>query len=401
MKENELFQLALNLEYPWIVQEITFDAEKHRLDIEIDFESGSNLPCPECKAKSKVYDTVQKEWRHLNFFQHETYLHARVPRVQCEEHGVRLADVPWARKQSGFTLLFEALVLTMAGQMPVKSIAALFGVTDKRLWRILEHHVNKELENQDLSGVTKVGIDETASRRGHNYVSLFVDLDQRKVVFVEEGKDSGTIKAFSEHLQAHNGNPDKISEVTSDMSPAFISGVQDNLPNASLTFDKFHVMKLLNKAIDDIRKEERKKQPLLKSTRYSWLKNPSNLTASQEAVIQSLSKLNLKTARAYRMKLAFQEIYSLRSVLGISGMQKWHKWAIRSRLKPIIEFAKTLQRHWDGVVRWFESGLTNAILEGLNSLVQAAKARARGYRTSKNLKIMIYLIAGKIGRLSI
>jgi transposase len=284
--------------------------------------------------------------------------------------------------------------------MPVKSIADLFGVTDKRLWRILEHYVEEDLGKQDLSEITKIGIDETAAKRGHNYISLFVDLDERKVVFAEEGKDAATVKAFSEHLQAHKGNPEMITEVTCDMSPAFISGVKENLPNATITYDKFHVVKQLNEAVDEIRKEERRTQPLLKSTRYLWLKNPSNLTVKQTGTLESLSKLNLKTARAYRIKLAFQEVYSLRSPIGIEAMEKWYNWAIRSRLQPIIEFAKMLARHWDGVVRWFESGLTNAILEGLNSLIQAAKARARGYRTSKNLKIMVYLIAGKMGLLS-
>lgn len=282
----------------------------------------------------------------------------------------------------------------------MKSIADLFGVTDKRLWRILEHYVEEDLGKQDLSEITKIGIDETAAKRGHNYISLFVDLDERKVVFAEEGKDAATVKAFSEHLQAHKGNPEMITEVTCDMSPAFISGVKENLPNATITYDKFHVVKQLNEAVDEIRKEERRTQPLLKSTRYLWLKNPSNLTVKQTGTLESLSKLNLKTARAYRIKLAFQEVYSLRSPIGIEAMEKWYNWAIRSRLQPIIEFAKMLARHWDGVVRWFESGLTNAILEGLNSLIQAAKARARGYRTSKNLKIMVYLIAGKMGLLS-
>jgi transposase len=157
---------------------------------------------------------------------------------------------------------------------------------------------------------------------------------------------------------------------------------------------------LLNKAVDDIRKEERRTEPLLKSTRYLWLKNPGNLSHGQAIAIASLAKLKLKTARAYRMRLVFQEAFTLSEPYALTALEKWFGWAIRSRLKPIIEFAKMLKRHWEGIVRWFKSRLTNAVLEGLNSLVQAAKARARGYRTLRNFKIMIYLVAGKLGLLS-
>lgn len=399
MNERTLFQLALGLSEPWFVSDTKFDPAAKRLDLFLDFKRGHAFPCPECGKPGKAYDTEEKIWRHLNFFQHEAYLHARVPRMRCEDHGVRLVEVPWGRNQSGFTLLFEALVMMLAREMPVKVIAELLGVTDKRLWRVLKHYVLADVEKMDLSKMTSMGVDETAARRGHHYVSLFVDMDERKVVFVTEGKDAQTIEAFAGHLVSHGGTPEAVREVTCDMSPAFISGVEAHLPEAAITFDRFHVVKLLNTAVDEVRRQEQRTEPGLKSTRYIWLKNPGNLTNAQAAKVHGLSRSKLRTARAYRMKLVFQEIYSLPGNLAEAAMEGWYQWGIRSRLKPIVEFAQMLRRHWDGVLRWFTSRLNNGLLEGLNSLVQAAKARARGYRSMEYFKLMIYMIAGHLGLL--
>ena len=399
MNEKTLFQLALGLAEPWFVSETKFDPAAKRLDLFLDFKRGYAFPCPECGKAGKTHDTEEKTWRHLNFFQHEAYLHARVPRTRCEDHGVRLVEVPWGRSQSGFTLLFEALVMLLAREMPVNSIAELLGVTDHRVWRVLKHYILADVEKMDLSALTSVGVDETAARRGHNYVSLFVDMDKRNVVFVTEGKDAGTIEAFTGHLAGHGGSPGAVKEVSCDMSPAFISGVETHLPEAAVTFDRFHVVKMLNTAVDEVRREEQRTEPSLKSTRYIWLKNPTNLTNAQAAKVHGLSRTKLKTARAYRMKLVFQEIYRLPMRLAESAMEGWYRWGIRSRLKPIVEFARMLRRHWEGVVRWFSSRLNNGLLEGLNSLVQAAKARARGYRSLEYFKLMIYMVAGHLGLL--
>jgi transposase len=164
MKDTDLLQLALGLNEPWFVEKSDFDMEQKRFDIFLDFKKGSMFTCPECGRSGKVHDTDEKTWKHLNFFQHETYLHARTPRMRCDEHGVKLVEVVWARKQSGFTLLFEALVMAMMSMMPVNAVAKQLGVTDKRLWRILEHYVGKDLAAQDLSTLAKVGIDETSTK---------------------------------------------------------------------------------------------------------------------------------------------------------------------------------------------------------------------------------------------
>ncbi len=304
-----------------------------------------------------------------------------------------------ARERSGFTLLFEAMIMALADEMPVCSIAEMVGVHDTRIWRIIEHYVKKDVDSLDLSDVTKVGVDETSSTRGHHYVTLFVDMDTSKVIFVTKGKNADTLQAFKDHLETHKGNADQILEFSSDLSPAFISGIAKYFPKAHITFDKFHVMKLLNAAVDETRRAEQAQEKDLKSSRYVWLKNPNNLSQKERTKLESLSSRKLKTGRAYRMKLLFQELFTYDEERALIGLKKWYVWATHSRLEPIKAFAKTLKKHWDGIVRWFKTNLTNGILEGLNSLVQAAKARARGYRSIEYFKIMIYMVAGKMGRL--
>jgi len=183
-----------------------------------------------------------------------------------------------------------------------------------------------------------------------------------------------------------------------DMSPAFISGVEKQFPEAHITFDKFHVLKIINEAVDQVRREEAKERPELKGSRYLWLKNQSNLKASQAEQLGQLTikKLNLKTSRAYHIKINFQEFYHQSSQAAETFLKKWYFWATHSRLEPMKKAAYTIKRHWDGVLRWFTSRINNGILEGINSLIQAAKARARGYRTERTLATMIYLIAGKL-----
>jgi transposase len=398
MRDIDLFQLALGLVPPWMVSDAKFDAEKKRLDIEIDFKTGGRFPCPECgKADCPVHDTVKKSWRHLNFFQHEAFLHARVARIDCPEHGVRLVNVPWARPGSGFTLLFEALVMTLVKDMPVAAVARLVGEHDTRLWRVIQHYVDTAVARMDLCELRRVAIDETAAKRGQDYISLFVDIDARKVVYVTEGNDAKTVARFADHVDDHNSDASRIKEVCIDMSAAYIKGVEHNLTEAEITFDKFHAVKLVNDAVDQVRRAESRERPELKHSRYLWLKNERRLSVEQLTALAELTQMHLKTARAYRLRLAFQDMYDAPSLdWGELIFNRWYGWAIRSRLEPMKKVARTLKQHRDGVLRWFDSKIANGLIEGINSLVQAAKAKARGYRSLRNLIAITYLIAGKI-----
>jgi transposase len=253
------------------------------------------------------------------------------------------------------------------------------------------------IERAAHSGVTKLAIDETAARRGDDYVTLFVDIDRARVLFATEGKDAATVASFVDHFAAHGGDPKAISEVCIDMSPAFISGVADNLPNAAVTFDKFHAVKIINEAVDEVRRSEQRKNAELRGTRHVWLRNPQNLSDRQKATLQALPTQNLKTARAYQIRLAFQDFYDQPAAEQATAyLKKLYFWATHCRLELIIKAAKTVKRHWDGILRWFDSKIANGLIEGINSLVQASKAKARGYRSTRNLKAMIYLIARKL-----
>jgi transposase len=398
MRDTDLFQMALGLVPPWAVTKSTFDAAQRRLDIEIDFTRGGRFPCPECGAPDRpVHDTQKRTWRHLDFFQHQAFLHARVARITCDTCGVRQVNVPWARPGSGFTLLFEALAMALMGAMPVATTARHLKVHDTRLWRILHHWVEAARKLADYSAVKRVAIDETAARRGHDYVSLFVDIDARRVLYVADGRGADTVEEFADDLEAHKGDASNVKQVSIDMSPAFISGVKENLTEAEVTFDRFHVMKLLGDAVDKVRRAEVKGRPELKGSRYLWLRNESTLSQSGRERLATLSAMHLKTARAWQIRLAFQELYKMPSWdWGAAALERWYAWAIRSRLEPIKAAARTIMRHRGGILAWFDSRIANGLIEGINSLVQAAKAKARGYRTTRNLKAVTYLMAGKL-----
>jgi transposase len=211
-----LFATALGLQAPWYVRDVKFSPDRHRLDLWLDFGRGGTFLCPVCgHPGAKPHDTRDKTWRHLNFFQHECHLTARVPRVVCKDGcGVHTVDVPWARPDSGFTLLFKAFIMALAREMPVKAIAELVGEYDTLLWRILHHYVDVARAKADFSTVKNVGIDETSSRRGHSYISLFMDLDQSRLLFATLGKGKETVTHFAKDLKDHGGVPELVSRVS-------------------------------------------------------------------------------------------------------------------------------------------------------------------------------------------
>jgi transposase len=305
--------------------------------------------------------------------------------------------VPWARKGSGFTLLMDSLIVLMAQHMTVTAIAEMIDEHDTRIWRVLEHYVLDARSQEDFSKVKSVGVDETSRAKGHKYVSVFIDFNKSKVIHVCEGKDASTIESFRTDLELHKGSCKNIDNFCCDMSPAFISGIENTFPNASITFDKFHVMKIMNDAIDRVRREEQSHNAKLKSTRYVWLKNPENLTIKQNEAFRSLKDLRLKTLRAYNIKLALRDFWNYENPLSAEDyLKRWYFWATHSRLNPVIDCAKTIKQHWNGINNYIKTKSNNGILEGTNSLIQAAKDSARGFRSTKNFIITIYLRTGKL-----
>jgi transposase len=403
LTQKDLFAKALLIEKPWYIHEIQFDQQAGKLEIWIDFERGSTFYYEDqelsVKGEFKAYDTTQKTWRHLNFFQYQCYLHAWIPRVDVGDGKVRQVRVPWEGHTAGFTLLFEALILELVKVMPVHQVGQLMSTYDGKLWKMIKAYTSIARSQEDYSGVKVVGVDETAARRGHDYVTLFVDLEEKRTVFVTDGRDQQVVEEFVEDLVAHKGTSENITQVSCDMSPAFIRGVEDNLPHAAIVFDRFHVTKVINEAVDTVRKAEVGQNPILRNSKYLFLKNRDHLTINQQKQLEDiqLSGLNLKTMKALSIREAFQQIYQAPTPeLFDKLLRKWYFWATHSRIEPIKEAAYTIQRHWEGIVNWIDYKISNGILEGFNSIFQAAKNKARGYQRSDTIKAIIYLLTGKL-----
>lgn len=408
MDQIQLFTLALGVALPWKIVSVEFSAPNKRLDILIDFAPGSKfLLGGDSKDKNvyPAYDTVEKEWRHLDFFQHECYIKARTPRVKLADGSVQLVSPPWAGREKGFTMLFEALLLQLLKNMPVQQVEKLCKVGDDKLWHLIRRYVSDARELLDMSMLQTLGVDETSIRRGHSYVTIFADLEQSKTLYVTEGKDSSTFAAFESDLISHGGEAAQVSTISMDMSPAFIKGADNHFPNAQTVFDKFHIVKLFNTAIDNVRKQEQKDLgkeggKILKDARWALLKNKSNLTEKQKVILASIEMhgQNLMTFKMLRMRESLQDIYRLASSESDfeSRMKALRQWLLKSRLEPAVALGRMMKEHWHGITSWFRLRISNAILEGINSLIKAAAARARGYRTIRNYTTIIYLITGKL-----
>jgi len=400
MDSSSLFTAALRLQAPWKVIRTEFTEENGELHLYLDFPRGSKFGCPTCHKPCPVHDTDEKIWRHLDFFQHKAFLHARVPRAKCEEHGVLQAVLPWSRPDSGFTLLFESLLTTLATAMPVVALARWTGEQDTRIWRSIRQRVEEARSRVKMSAVNTIGVDETSVRKRHKYLTIFADIATSRVLFATPGKDGDTFIPFLEDFIKHGGRRNNIKEVSIDMSPAFIKGVADHLPQASITFDKFHVTKLVLQALEDVRRSEQRESPkhydLLKQSRFTLLTNPDNMSKAMVDRLEriKLSRMNLKTARAWRLKEGFRYSYNLTGKIGEKSLSKWCSWAVRSNLQPMKEAALTIRKHWEGVIGYFKSRVTNAVLESINASFQAARAKARGYRNPEYAKTILYLIAG-------
>ena len=398
-RENEIkiFSLMAGIEEPWILEKVEVDENKD-LHMYVKYKRGNKFKCNQCAELCPVHDTIEKTWRHLNCFEHKTFIHCKVPRIKCEKHGVHLIDVPWASKNSGFTLLFEEFVMQLAKKMSILAISKLLNESNGRLWRIVHRYANEYVENLELSTVRKIGLDET-SRKGHEYITVFIDLDTSRIIYIANGKKASTIKEFKNFFEEHNGKLENVTDVTCDMNMGFTTEIKRTFKKAKIIYDKFHVVKVINEALDKVRKSEVLEQPILKRTKYIWLKNRINLKDNQTEELQKMSKMNLKTGKAYRLKLAFQDIYNMNYTKEIAEIEfkEWIQWAVRSKLEEFKNAAKTIGNKLEGILNYFENRLTNAVLEGTNSMIQSIKSRARGYKKIENFKAMIYLMNSEHG----
>jgi transposase len=401
--QEALFSQALGLVKPWEVTQVSLDVQANKIDLHIAWNSDA-AACPACGAPDQaLHDHRQRSWRHLDFFQYEAHVHCQLPRVQCNAcKATCQLQVPWARTGSRFTLMFEALALTLAREMPVAACARILRSTSNAVWRQIDAHVALARTQESYADVKLIGIDETSCAKGHDYITLIHDLEQSRLIFATPGKDGTTIERFCLDIQTHQGRPEQIEVVCMDMSKAFIQGAAKHLPKAAIAFDRFHVIQMANRAVDLVRREEARGEDWLKKTRWAWLKDKSKWTDKERGKMDWMAYSRLKTARAWRIKEALRDIYALKAVPHETqaALKRWLRWAERSRLYPIEDLAKSIKTHWLGIVKSFErSFLHNGYVEAVNSLIQAAKAKARGYGTTAHFIAMSFLIAGKLTHL--
>jgi transposase len=401
-----LFERSMGLDDAWEVTGTWFEEVEggsDELHVRVARRRGRAVPCPECGRRCGVHDTRERTWRHLDIWQFRTYVHCAVPRTDCPEHGVRTVLMPWeVRPNSHFTALFEAQVLAacMRGST-VKAVAESLGEDDRRLWDMLRRAVGQAREAADYSGVRRVGVDETSKAKGHTYISTMLDLDGRRCVAVTDGNDRGAVGRMCEQLEAHGGDRTAIVEVTRDMGRAFSSAVTREMPQATQTIDRFHVTRLLAKATDAVRCDERResdeKRAALSRTKYVWPRREENLTEWQRETRERLApnRSHLRTARACQMTEAMRDVYSCATAEEAGPeLDRLVSWMAHSNVPEMRVVAKTLRLNREGILNYFGARLTNAYLEGANSLIQSIKKAARGFRNVEYFKTFIFLRLG-------
>ena len=289
-------------------------------------------------------------------------------------------------------------MLSFAAMMPVATVASVTREHDSRVRRVLGHHVDAARGQRDCSGVRRVGMDETSARKGQDYISVFADMDARRVLFATEGRSAETVERFAADLATHGGDPEKVTDTSSDMSAAFISGTAQHPPNARMTFDRHHLAAKLSEAVDTIRRAEAVTRPEPEHTRRLWLKNWANLSAAQPGELPWLMRpsARLATTRALRRREDFQAFHHQDPSYAEEYLRRWRAGAKRSRPQPIEDFVTLVEKHWRGIIAWHADHLTNGLFEGINPLIQAAEARARGYRTKIKMITIVYLTAAKL-----
>lgn len=391
----EIFAIALGLEKPWNIKEVNFDKEKGKLDIYVDFIKGSKFKGDDGDMYT-AHDTAERTWQHLNFFQYHCFLHARVPIIYQKDRKTKTMEVPWARKGSGFTMMFEALaMLLIESEMPLSKVGKVLGVYPQRIWTIFNYWLSKSHKQDELSDIDTIGFDETSVKKGHNYVTTMVDFKQRRVLFATEGKGADTIEKSAAYLEEKGIKNTDIKHVCIDMSPSFISGCIHHLPESAITFDKFHVVKEVNKAMDELRKLERKGNELLKNHKYTFLKG--KLSPEIQTERDLLMELYPKLGEGYRLVQMLKDFWDIENKEEAEGyLSFWCDYAEDSGIYPFLKPVKMIKAHWSGIINYIESKINNGILEGINSKIQLAKKRARGYRNTTNFINMIYFISGKL-----
>lgn len=362
MDANKLFGMALGLDNGWKVVKSEMDVGCRELKIWLDFTTGLRFPCPQCGRFCTVHDTVEKRWRHMDFWQHRTELIARVPRSRCEEHGVLMTEVAWARSGSGFTLMMEAVIVLLCQQMSVSAAAQYLGEHDTKLWRILEHYVMEAHAARDWKLVRRILVDETSARRGHRYVTSVVDAESRELLFVTEGRESEALELFAKELESHGASAQQIELICMDMSPAYQKGARKFFPQATVVFDHFHLMQMAGKALDEVRKTLRREGADLQNGLWALRGNQWTRTQKQQVLRRKLCQQYPRLGRAMMLREVLQDILANEDSESLAW---WCTRTRRSRLQPFKKLAATFREHWEGVTAFMKTRITNGLIEAM------------------------------------
>lgn len=396
------YALLLGIGSPWEVQTVELKLGEKQVAIELGWQWGQDARCPECGRACSIHDCApERTWRHLDTMQFTTLIRARTPRSNCPEHGVKTVQVPWAAPHGRFTTLFERFAVeVLLASATVSQACVLLGISWDTAQQIMERAVERGLDRRQLEGLRHLGMDEKSFQRGQSYITLLTDLDQGRVLDVEEERTAEAAAAV--WLTLSPEQKQQVEAVAVDMWEPFIRTVQQQVPHADIVHDKFHVSKYLGEAVDQVRRQEHKElmargDETLKGTRQLWLYNPQNFSEPQAEEFAALKDLHLKVARAWAAKELFSKFWEYRQEGWARRFFKhWFGWVSRSQLKPVVEVAQMLKRHLENLLTYLQHRITNAVTEGLNSKIQSLKAAARGFRSFENYRIRILFFCGKL-----
>lgn len=401
MTLKDHYGMLLGLDSNWSVADVRLDTECRRVEVDLK-HGGGRVTCPECRGACPLADHApSRSWRHLDTMQFETVLTARVPRSRCAKCGVKTTAVPWAGRHSRLTLLFEAFAIEILGiAANVEAARKLLGLSWDGAQQIMERAVARGMARRDLGEVARVGLDEKRFLRSQSYLTALNDLDEGRVIEVVEGRTAEDAADLLGALPAEVAR--NIEAVAIDMWPAFIKAIREKLPGADIVFDRFHVSKHLNEAVDKVRRSEHKELSSrgvtdLAGSKYAWLKAEGNLHETQRSVLEELCGKNPETSRAWAIKESFNSFWASRNAaFAETVFRDWYSWAIRSRLEPVKKVARMIKKHMYGLETYFEHWISNAASEGLNSRIQSIKSAARGFRSFANYRIRILFFCGKL-----
>ena len=399
MKDTQLYSQILGIQKPWKVTDVKISLADDEVEVTVVHGSGK-LTCPKCGKKCSGYDKRQRRWRHLDTCQLKTLLLADVPRVQCPEHGVVTVNVPWAEPGSGFTALFEALVIDWLKQASTSAVSERLRLSWNAVDGIMQRAIKRGLARRVELSPKQLSVDETSYRKGHDYVTVVTDQEQGVVVHVSEDRDTDSLKSFYDQLS--EAQLSDIESVCMDMWPAYIKATREAIDDADskIAFDRFHVAQYMGKAVDQVRRQEHRQllklgDERMKGTKYQWLRNRANMNWHQQRSFSALRQSTLKTARAWAIKECASRLWDYESrTWAHKGWKRLINWMARSRLKPMQDTAKTLRKHLWGILNAVVLGVDNSHAESMNSRIKTVKARARGFRNKQRFRNAIYFHLG-------